>query len=109
MSKDDVLEWLWRVLQVAEHLCQSQWVNGEIGSNERTLFSQLYALPFASRWQSLNVRENERADIQVYPGNLQEIEELLPAPFAQPGSLRYGSSQRIMDWMEIRTYEHRIR
>ena len=28
----------------------------------------------------------------------------LPLLLAQAGSLRYGSSHRIMDWMDIKTY-----
>ena len=35
---------------------------------------------------------------------LQAIDWGVPALFAHPGSLRYGSSHRIIDWIDMRTW-----
>lgn len=33
----------------------------------------------------------------------QALDCEVPPPFAQPGSFKYGSSHKIIDWIEMRT------
>ena len=104
MRFDDISKWFRWVLEVLKHL----WKKVSLSLGVKTgICSQQSGQPSALHWPNLQLTDfNEGANMTIVGDNLQAFDWGVPLSFAQPGSLRYGSSHRIMDWIEINTWEH---